>query len=119
VIVEGAKPVAYVDLYRCADWFSRPNPACRPTGDASPAETRARLDAANRGVAMVVAGSPATLWRPDKTLCHDGLCPDYIDGRPVYFDTDHLSAFANDLVLPSLLAAVDRARAAALDAQEP
>jgi peptidoglycan/LPS O-acetylase OafA/YrhL len=107
VIVEGAKPVAYVELYRCSDWFNRANPECQPTRTASASETFRRVEIADSGVAQVAAGIPVTVWSPRPQLCTSTGCPAFIDGKPLYFDSDHLSAYANDRLLGSLLAAVD------------
>ncbi|WP_454776538.1 SGNH hydrolase domain-containing protein [Janthinobacterium tructae] len=33
-------------------------------------------------------------------LCHDGRCYASKDGRPLYFDDDHLSEYGNKLLIP-------------------
>ncbi|WP_283669432.1 SGNH hydrolase domain-containing protein [Escherichia coli] len=33
-------------------------------------------------------------------LCHDGRCWGSKDGRPIYFDDDHLSEYGNKLLVP-------------------
>ena len=110
VIVEGAKPVAFSDLYRCSDWFNRDNPDCMPTDIASSSETLRRVALANQGIAMVATDIPAVmLWKPDALLCERKVCPEFIDGKPLYFDNDHLSAFGNDRLFSSLLFAIDAA----------
>ena len=43
----------------------------------------------------------AALWDPMPVLCDDALCPAQRDGRPLFFDGDHLSAHGNRVLLPS------------------
>lgn len=115
VIVEGAKPVAMAPLYRCADWFNRNNPDCRPTPGASGTDAMRRMAIAGAGITMVARDLPGvTFWEPGSGLCTARDCPEYIDGKPLYFDTDHLSAYANDRLLPSLKSAIDVASAKSL-----
>jgi hypothetical protein len=33
-------------------------------------------------------------------LCHDGFCDASKDGRPLYYDSDHLNEFGNKLLVP-------------------
>lgn len=33
-------------------------------------------------------------------LCHDGRCWGSKDGRPLYYDDDHLSEYGNKLLVP-------------------
>jgi hypothetical protein len=33
-------------------------------------------------------------------LCHDGRCYGAKEGRPIYYDDDHLSEFGNKLLVP-------------------
>ncbi len=33
-------------------------------------------------------------------LCHDGRCWGSKDGRPIYYDDDHLSEYGNKLLVP-------------------
>ena len=52
---------------------------------------------------QVVNGLPGgVLWDPMPVLCDDALCPAQRDGRPLFFDGDHLSAHGNRVLLPSL-----------------
>lgn len=42
----------------------------------------------------------ATILDPLPYLCHDGRCWSNIDGRPLYYDDDHLSEYGNKLLKP-------------------
>lgn len=112
VVIEGAKPVMPAQLYRCADWFNRLNPECGALAAANTAEASQRAELAGAGLAIVAANQPGvTVWEPKAMLCPRNRCAAYLNGKPLYFDTDHLSAYANDLLLPSLTGALNQARA--------
>jgi hypothetical protein len=104
IIVEGAKPVAPVDQYRCADWFNRANPDCRPSPSYSLADVARRVSIADEGIQQATVRLPGVIvWHPAPLLCERERCPGYLDGKPLYFDTDHLTAYGNDRVAPDLL----------------
>lgn len=64
-----------------------------PLARAMPAEAAIRAAVEDRpGVAAVF---------PTETLCLDGGCAGMIDGRPVYFDDDHLSASGARRLVPA------------------
>lgn len=106
VVVEGPKPVMPTLLYRCVDRFNSFNYICKGGGH-SPADNWKRVAAIRDAFPKLAAGLPGvSIWYPDAVLCRDRLCPAFLNGRPLYFDTDHLSAYGNDLLLPSLSAAI-------------
>jgi len=55
--------------------------------------------------AEVVEARPASveLLKVKPWLCENGACPLLIDGKLVYFDGDHLSAYGASLLVPALL----------------
>jgi peptidoglycan/LPS O-acetylase OafA/YrhL len=70
-------------------------PAGPPLARAMPAEAAIRAAVEDRpGVAAVF---------PTDTLCRDDGCAGVIDGRPVYFDDDHLSASGARRLVPPWL----------------
>ena len=101
VILEAPKPAFKSPPFRCADWFDRMNPICA----AGFSEDRAAFE---RRRASVLAAERAlgalpgvTIWDPAALLCSPTVCDAWRDGRPLNFDADHLSGFADDLLLPS------------------
>ena len=42
----------------------------------------------------------ANILNPLPYLCHDGRCWSNKEGRPIYYDDDHLSEFGNKLLKP-------------------
>lgn len=102
LLIEGAKPVMPAPLYRCADWFNRQNPVCRLNDSIAPAQNWVRLGLVQPALWRVVEGLPGvSIWNPSDVLCWKNQCPAYENGSPLYFDTDHLSAYGNDFLLQS------------------
>jgi hypothetical protein len=46
------------------------------------------------------------VWDPFPVLCPGDKCNAFVEGRPLFFDADHLTAYSNSLLYPSLKAAV-------------
>lgn len=112
LILEAPKPALPTALFRCADWFNRGNNYCRPGWSVAlrdmEARRRAPLDAL-RQIAATVPG--AVLWDPLPLLCTRDRCNGYKNGKPLYYDTHHLSGYGNDLLLPSFRAMLDHVEA--------
>ncbi|WP_218018913.1 SGNH hydrolase domain-containing protein, partial [Novosphingobium rosa] len=101
------KPLVSIDPSRCGNWFTAHNPACRREPGDTPQGRWERMALARLGIASVVAGLPGvSLWEPAATMCPHQACPESIDGKPIYFDSDHITAYGNDLLKPSLEAAL-------------
>ncbi len=103
IVMEAPKPVLPAPPYRCSDAFNADNEVCR-NGLVS---TRADMEALRApmlgSLQQVVAGLPgAMMWDPLPVLCDATLCPAQRDGRPLYFDGDHVSGYGNRVLLPSL-----------------
>nr|WP_281367549.1 acyltransferase family protein [Sphingomonas chungangi] len=110
VIIEEPKPVTAVELVRCADPFNRISDYCR-IGPDLPRSMLEKRAAPARALYAALAQPGVYYWDPFPALCDTPECHGYLDGRPLYSDTDHLSGFANDLLLPNFLQFVDRVRA--------
>ncbi|MEI9928768.1 MAG: acyltransferase family protein [Sphingomonas sp.] len=111
LVLEAPKPTIPTALFRCADWFDRSSSYCAPGWDVPRAEMelrRKRPLEVLRAIARSIPGT--TLWDPFPSLCIKNICGGYIDGKPLYFDTDHLSGFANDLLFPDFLRSIEGVR---------
>lgn len=107
VLFEAPKPVFAVPPFRCADRFNAGNPIC--AGEKT--TPRQQLDTLRAPVlasmAEIVQGLPhAAVYDPFPLLCPDEVCQPFKDGRPLFFDGDHLSGHGNALLLDSFKAAV-------------
>ena len=111
IVFEAPKPVFRSPPYRCADWFSRGNPACKNGLTMS----RAELEALRKPVLDTYAGIAAQLpgasvWDPFPVLCPEAICRVEDQGHPLYFDADHLSGYANRKLTPEFIAHLSATR---------
>ena len=109
VVVEAPKPLYMSDPFRCSDWFNRDGPSCR-RGASLP---RAYLEDLRQPIMTALAHMHATneavqVWDPLPALCQQDACDAKENGRPLYFDVDHLSAHGNDVLLPHFVAFMAR-----------
>jgi len=107
VIVDLPKPVFQAPPYRCSDWFNRENPIC----SAGLSVPRTKMLAYRQPVvaALRSLGSPGQviIWDPFPVLCPPAAsCDAARDGRPLFFDGDHLSGYSNTLLLDSFTKAL-------------
>jgi hypothetical protein len=98
-VLELPKPIFPTPLFRCADWFNRSNPAC----SAGVEMERSRLEQHRQPVlafAEKLKGKVAGLstWDPFPLLCPGTSCSMMRDDKPLFFDGDHVSGFANRLL---------------------
>lgn len=102
IVFDAPKPMFRAPAFRCADRFNASNPICA----SGLTESKAALEAYRAPVveslhriAARVRG--ATVWDPFPVLCPTDPCRAIVDGQPLFFDGDHLSAHANRLLYPS------------------
>jgi peptidoglycan/LPS O-acetylase OafA/YrhL len=106
IVIEAPKPILPAPLFRCSDWFNRTNPVCKGGTDI----TRRKLDqlfAPTRQLLqqLTVRTPQTSLWDPFSVLCPDAVCKGFADnGKPLFFDSDHISPYASNLLLPHLRA---------------
>jgi hypothetical protein len=112
LVFEAPKPVLPSPTFRCADWFNKMNPVCKE-GSHIPRNTMlAYLAPAKAAVAQLSAQLPgSTIWDPTDVLCDAENCSAYRDGKPLIFDGDHISGFANTLLAPYFTAMVHQLQA--------
>ncbi|WP_313139096.1 acyltransferase family protein [Stenotrophomonas sp.] len=103
IVIEAPKPVLPAPPYRCSDRFNAGNRVCRNGLDIARADMEALRAPMLGSLQQVVDGLPgAVLWDPLPDLCTATTCAAQRDGRPLFFDGDHLSGHGNRVLLPSL-----------------
>lgn len=101
LIFEAPKPIFQAPTFRCADAFNRHNPIC--VGDnQQPRSTlldlRAPVLNSMQRLSQEVQG--LSLWDPLPVLCPGDICSSLREGRPLFFDGDHPSAYGNWVLYP-------------------
>jgi peptidoglycan/LPS O-acetylase OafA/YrhL len=100
IVFPAPTPLFRAHAYRCVDWFTRGNPACRG-GLTIPRDTMEHLRspalASLRRIAAAVSG--VSVWDPMPVLCPTSVCSAVRDSHPIVFDGDHVSAHSNRLLI--------------------
>jgi hypothetical protein len=102
VLIDGPKPVLKAPPYRCADWFNRMNPLCSE-GLAVSREfmEKLRTPVVNSIQQLVHQFDNVHYWDPLPLLCDRFECSAFDgNGRPYFFDGDHLSGHGNRVLYP-------------------
>ncbi|MEJ0087783.1 MAG: acyltransferase family protein [Pseudomonadota bacterium] len=102
IVFEAPKPIFRSPTFRCAVSYNISNPIC---ADGS-AMSREELEQLRKPVldafkAVAVALPDVSVWDPFPILCPEQTCSAYRDGRPLFFDGDHVSGYGNRLLAPS------------------
>ena len=106
IIVEAPKPIFRAPAFRCVDAWTRVNPICdhalvEATADEL-AYRRPMLEAVEQVARQTAQGS---MFDPLPVLCPAEKCSaTAANGRPLYFDADHLSRYGNEVVYPAFRA---------------
>ncbi len=105
VLIDAPKPVLRSAPYRCADWFNRSN----PSGRLGMSVQRSYLEKLRQPVLESLTmlrekHKYLHVWDPFPVLC-TGVEFNAFDesGLPVFFDSDHLSAHGNRLLVASFI----------------
>lgn len=118
IVYEAPLPIFRVPPFRCSDWFNRYNPACAGGLTISRAEMEAIRASAVGSLNRIAANvDGVTIWDPLPWLCSEKQCDAARDGKPLFFDGDHISGYANEVLYPhfrdTMLALAASQRAAA------
>jgi peptidoglycan/LPS O-acetylase OafA/YrhL len=108
IVFEAPKPIYRAPPFRCADWFNRDHPDCAVGLTMKRAELERMRRPVLTAMRTLAQDLPAvSVWDPFPILCPADPCR-ALDGqgRPQVFDADHLSGHGNDLLYPSLSAAL-------------
>jgi peptidoglycan/LPS O-acetylase OafA/YrhL len=104
IVLEAPTPVLKAPPFRCADGFTRSNPIC----DAGLSVNRRLLNTLRAPVLasyhrMGLRLKRLSVWDPFPVLCPKPVCQGMRGSTPLFFDADHVSGYANTLLLPSFL----------------
>lgn len=108
VVIEAPTPIFKSPTFRCAENYDLTNPICRDGTEMN----RALLERLRQPTLDAFSGISkavpiVSVWDPFPILCPPGeTCSAFKGGRPLFFDADHISGFANRMLLPSFITAV-------------
>ena len=106
VVLEDPKPIFRAIAFRCADHWTSRNPVCARGLVETRADEEAFRAPVKQALRQAVARQPAaegrlTIFDPLPALCDAASCRAIEpDGRPLFFDADHLSRWGNERVYP-------------------
>ncbi|MFK8250413.1 acyltransferase family protein [Ancylobacter terrae] len=101
IIIESPLPLFRAPPFRCSDWFNASNPVCAGGVTIARGEIEQRRKPALAQIDALEARLPGvTEWDPLPAVCPGSECSAFRDGKPLFFDGDHLSAYGNMVLLP-------------------
>ena len=107
VILDWPKPIFRAPAFRCADWFDRANPICRAGLSMSRTEEESLRQNVAASAAALVARRPGLVkWDSLPILCPGTQCEALPPTGPLFIDGDHISARANELLLPAFVSLI-------------
>lgn len=101
IVFEAPKPVLRAPPFRCTDWFNVRNPVCA-RGLTVPRSELERFRAPVMDAFAEIARrvEHVSVWDPFPLLCPNEVCSAMRDGRPLFYDGDHPSGYANRMLAP-------------------
>lgn len=107
IIFEAPKPIFKSPTYRCAAAYQYSNPICKDGPDVDRSEQLRLRAPVVAALSDLAASNPEkiSVWDPFSVLCPVGaVCSSYQNGKPLFFDADHISAYGSSRVAPSFIA---------------
>ncbi|MEZ5462386.1 acyltransferase family protein [Dokdonella sp.] len=107
IVFEAPTPLFRASPFRCSDFFNAGNSSCAGGMSESRASIEDYREPAMTSLGQLARQLEATVWDPLPLLCGATRCNAIRDGKPLFFDGDHLSGHANRILFPSFLAAIE------------
>ena len=105
IVFEAPTPMFKSPPFRCSDWFNASNKVCSDGFSVRREELESLREPTLESMEFLVARVPGvSIWDPFVILCPGKVCSTFKDGKPLFFDGDHISGFANDVLYPDFSA---------------
>ncbi len=102
IIIDTPKPVFRAPVFRCSDWFNSMNPVCSPGFEVSKDELMKIDKPVLESLYTLKSEYPdLIIFDPFPLLCPGSTCSVLRDGKPLFFDQDHLSGYGNRVLVDS------------------
>lgn len=103
VILEAPTPIFRTPPFRCSvrcsDWFNAGNEVCADGFEMGREELQNLRRPVVESMETLTARIPDTsIWDPFPILCPDEICRPFRGNKPLFFDGDHVSGFANHVL---------------------
>ena len=111
VVLPLPTPILKAPPFRCVDWWTQSNEICAGGMAIDRDEFLALRAPVVQALKELAEGDDGvTLFDPGEALCPPAKeCSAFLNGRPLFFDGDHLSAYGNEVLMPHFTAAMKRA----------
>jgi peptidoglycan/LPS O-acetylase OafA/YrhL len=107
VVFAAPTPIFKAPPFRCSDWFNSNNPICVGKNQQNRSDLERLRQPIIASMKVLAHTYPNIhVWDAFPVLCPDDICRTEKDGRPLFFDGDHLSAYGNLVIYPSFKATV-------------
>jgi peptidoglycan/LPS O-acetylase OafA/YrhL len=102
IIIDYPKPVLNFIPFRCSDWYTKFNPVCQ-AGSSVRLTFIKKLQQPSVELLtdLVNKNKNLLIWDPTLVLCINDECPAYMNTYPLYYDSNHLSGYGNEVLYPS------------------
>lgn len=104
ILIDAPKPVFRGPPFRCSDWFNKSNPICTD-GLSTNRELLLKIrQPVMDSLKKLSQFKNVFVWDPFPIFCpsSETMCnPFDANGRPLFFDGDHMSGHGNDFLFPS------------------
>jgi peptidoglycan/LPS O-acetylase OafA/YrhL len=103
IVFEAPKPLLKTAPFRCSDPWTATSAYCRlAPPEFNKSELLSMREPLLRKLRSLAAEQPRTeIWDPFPLLCQSDICSGIEGGRPLFYDTDHLSGYGNDVLVES------------------
>jgi len=104
IVFEAPKPLFRTPPFRCGDWFNRLNPSCVDGFEIERSFLERLRKPTLDGFQKIVSTIPGvSVWDPFPILCPEQKCSAFRDGKPLFFDADHISEYGDVLLTPAFV----------------
>lgn len=110
VLIDAPKPVFKAPANRCSDWFNRMNPVCAGGLTIERKQLERLREPQMKLLNVLKREFPAlSVWDPFPILCPTQTCSAFDrQGKPLFFDSNHLSGHGNRVLAPSFITRVQK-----------
>ncbi|WAJ69470.1 acyltransferase family protein [Catenovulum adriaticum] len=102
IIIDAPKPIYNYIAFRCADWYTQDNPICGAGYEFDREFMEKYRQTTTSSLETIKQQYPnVSVWDPLPALCSTTKCSLFKNNKPLYFDSDHLSGYGNQVIYPS------------------